>query len=173
MTSLLCEDWHLGLTISADMKVSEQSGIAAAKGNQIFGVIGKNKEKELIILLYKTIVRLHLEYCIQAWRAHHKKDIDMLEKIQRRATKMILKLRNISYEMHLKEYGLTTLETRRLTGDQIEVFKILNRYENSNRNICFSVKAAPSTHSRKNRLLLVIFSNFTNSGGITYSLMIA
>ena len=98
------------------------------------------KEKDLIILLYKTIVRFHLEYCIQAWRAHHKKDIDMLERIQRRATKMILKLRNISYEMHLKEYGLTMLETRRLTGDQIEVFKILNRYENSNRNICFSVK---------------------------------
>ena len=42
-----------------------------------------------------------------------------------RATKMIPKLRNISYEMRLKECGLTTLETRRLRGDQIEVFKIL------------------------------------------------
>ena len=45
------------------------------------------------------------------------------------------KLRNISYEMHLKECGLTTLETRRLRGDQIEVFKILNGYENIDRNI--------------------------------------
>ena len=43
---------------------------------------------------------------------------------------MIQKLRNISYEMRLKECGLTTLETRRLRGDQIEVFKILNGYEN-------------------------------------------
>ena len=50
----------------------------------------------------------------------------MLEKVQRRATKMIPKLRNISYEIRLKEYGLTTLETRRLRGDQIEVFQILN-----------------------------------------------
>ena len=76
----------LGLTISADMKVSEQCGIAAAKGNQILGLIRRNivyKEKELIIPLYKTIVRPHLEYCIQAWRPYHKKDIDMLERVQR------------------------------------------------------------------------------------------
>ena len=52
---------------------------------------------------------------------------------------MIQKLRNISYEMRLKECGLTTLETRRLRGDQI-VFKILNGYENIDRNIFFSVK---------------------------------
>ena len=89
----------------------------------------------LVIPLYKTIVRPHLEYCIQAWRPYRKKDIDMLERVQRRATKMIQKLRNISYEMRLKECGLTTLETRRLRGDQIEVFKILNGYENIDRNI--------------------------------------
>ncbi len=94
----------LGSNISADMKVSEQCGIAAAKGNQIFGLIRRNivyKEKELIPL-YKTIVRPHLEYCIQAWRPNRKKDIDMLERVQRRASKMISKLRNISYEMRLK-----------------------------------------------------------------------
>ena len=133
----------LGLTISADMKVSEQCGIAAAKGNQILGLIRRiivYKEKELIIPLYKTIVRPHLEYCIQAWRPYRKKDIDMLERVQRRATKMIPKLRNISYEMRLKECGLTTLETRRLRGDQIEVFKILNGYENIDGNIFFTVK---------------------------------
>ena len=133
----------LGLTISADMKVSEQCGIAAAKANQILGLIRRNivyKEKELIIPLDKTLVRLHLEYCIQAWRPYRKKDIYMLERVQRRATKMIQKLRNISYEMRLKECGLTTLETRRLRGDQIEVFKILNGYENIDRNIFFTVK---------------------------------
>ena len=48
---------------------------------------------------------------------------------------MMPKLRNISYEMRLKECGLTTLETRRLRGDQIEVFKICNGYENNDRII--------------------------------------
>ena len=126
-----------------ERSLSEQCAIAAAKGNQILGLIRRNivyKEKELIIPLYKTIVRPHLEYCIQAWRPYRKKDIDILERVQRGATKMIQKLRNISYEMRLKECGLTTLETRRLRGDQIEVFKILNGYENIDRNIFFSVK---------------------------------
>ena len=64
------------------MKVSEQYGIAASKGNQILGLIRRNityKEKNLIIPLYKTIVRPHLEYSIQAWRPYCKKDIDTLD----------------------------------------------------------------------------------------------
>ena len=104
----------LGVTISADMKVSEQCGIAASKGNQILGLIRRNityKGKKLIIPLYKAIVRPHLEYCIQAWRPYRKKDIDTLERIQRRATKMIPELRDLSYEERLKECGLTTLDS--------------------------------------------------------------
>ena len=54
------------------------------------------------------------------------KDLYMLEKIQRRATKLIPELKDLTYEERLKECGLSTLETRRLRGDQIEVFKILN-----------------------------------------------
>ena len=57
--------------------------------------------------------------------ASYKKDIDTLERIQRRATKMIPELRDLSYESRLLQCGLTTLETRRLRGDQIEVFKIM------------------------------------------------
>ena len=95
------------------------------------------KEESLIIPLYKAIVRPHLEYCIQAWNPHLRKDVDMLEKIQRRATKLIPELRDLTYEERLKECGLTTLEPRRLRGDQIEVFKILNGYENIDSNIFF------------------------------------
>ena len=79
------------------------------------------KEKGLIVHLYKAIVRPHLEYCIHAWRPYLRKDIDMLEKVQRRTTKLITGLRDQSYDDRLKECGLTTLETRRLRGDQIEV----------------------------------------------------
>ena len=146
----------LGVTISADMKVSEQSGIAASKGNQILGLIRRNityKGKKLIIPLYKAIVRPHLEYCIQAWRPYRKKDIDTLERIQRRATKMIPELRDLSYEERLKECGLTTLETRRLRGDQIEVFKILNGYENIDRNMFFSLKKDSRTRGHEVKLV--------------------
>ena len=62
------------------------------------------KEKGLIVPLYKAIVRPHLEYCIQAWRPYLRKDIDMLDKIHRRATKPIPGLGVLSYEEILKEY---------------------------------------------------------------------
>ena len=55
-------------------------------------------EQKLITPMYKAIVRLHLEYCIQAWRPYRKKDIHTLEIIERRATKMIPELRDLSYE---------------------------------------------------------------------------
>ena len=69
----------------------------------------------------------------------------MLERIQRIATKLMPKLSNISYEMRLKECGLTTLETRRLIRDQTEVFKILNGCEHIYRNFFFSVKKGRRT----------------------------
>ena len=84
---------------------------------QILGLIRRNityKNKKLIIPLYKAIVRPHLEYCIQAWRPYCKKDINTLECIQLRATKIIPELRDLSYEERLNECGLTTLETRGL-----------------------------------------------------------
>ena len=87
----------LGVTMNANMKVSEQCRIAASKGNQVLGVIRRNityTEKSLIIP--KAIVIPHLEYCIQAWNPHLRKDVDMLEKIQRRATKLIPELRDLT-----------------------------------------------------------------------------
>ena len=66
---------------------------------------------------------------------------------------MIPELRDLSYEQRLKERGLTTLETRRLKGDQIEVFKILNGYENIDRNMFFSLKM--DSRTRGNEVTLV------------------
>ena len=75
--------------MNVNTKISEQYRIAACKGNQVLGMIRRNityKDKSLIVPLYKAIVRPHLEYCIHAWSPYLRKDIDMLEKIQRRAT---------------------------------------------------------------------------------------
>ena len=90
---------ELGVTMNANMKESEQCRIAASKDNQVLGMIRRNmtnKENSLIMPLYKAIVRHHLEYCIQAWNPHLRKDVDMLEKIQRRATKLIPGLRDLT-----------------------------------------------------------------------------
>ena len=146
------QEKDLGVTFSADMKVSEQCWIAASKGNQILGLTRRTityKEKQLIVPLYKAIVRPHLEYCIQTWRPYRKKDIDKIERIQRRATKMIPELRDLSYESRLLQCGLTTLKTRRLRGDQIEVFKIVNGYEDVDRNMFFKLKEGSRTRGHK------------------------
>ena len=103
------QEKDLDVTFSADMKVSEQCGIAASKGNQILGLIMITityKEKQLIVPLYNAIVRPHLEYCIQAWTPYCKKDIDKLERIQTRATKMIPKLRYLKLVMKAAYYNV-------------------------------------------------------------------
>ena len=87
--SITVKEKDLVVTMNANMKVSEQCRVAASKGNQVLGMIRRNityKDKRLIVPMYKAIVRPHLEYCIQAWSPYLRKDIDMLDKIQRRAT---------------------------------------------------------------------------------------
>ena len=73
---------------------------------------------------YKSLVRPHLEYCIQAWRPYLTQDIEMLEKVQRRATKMVYGFNDLTYEQRLRRLCITILETPRLRGDLIEVFKL-------------------------------------------------
>ena len=78
--STTVKEKDLGVTMDANMKVSEQCRIAASKANQVLGMIRRNityKDKCLIVPLYKAILRPHLEYCIQAWSPYIRKDIDM------------------------------------------------------------------------------------------------
>ena len=88
------------------------------------------KSRSVMLPLYKSILRPHLDYCVQAWR----KDIDKLEKVQRRATGLRRWLRSwrgtTSSDDRRRILGLTALETRFLRADLIEVFKILRGFEN-------------------------------------------
>jgi len=127
------EEKDLGVIISKDLKVAKQCGAAVKKGFQILGLISRSfvsRKKSLLLPLYKTLVRPHLDYCMQAWRPYLQKDIAALERVQRRATRMVEECKGLEYEDRLKRIGLTTLETRRVRGDLIEVFKILNNIEN-------------------------------------------
>ena len=130
---VVTEEKDLGVIITDDLKVSKQCAKAAATANRVLGMIYRTftyKDKETILILYKSLVRPHLEYCVQAWRPYLQKDINLLESVQRRATRMIANFSNLAYDERLFRLNLTTLETRRLRGDLIEVFKILKGFEN-------------------------------------------
>src|SRR5271157_5986271 len=87
------------------------------------------KSKEVIAKLYKSLVRPRLEFCVQAWSPHLRKDIDMLERVQYRATKLIEGYQPFSYEERLRKMGLISLEKRRVRGGLIQTFKIVKGYD--------------------------------------------
>ena len=133
---------ELGVSMNANMKVSEQCRIAASNGNQVLGMIRRNityKEKSLIVLLYKAIVSTSLRLLYTGMESISQERHICL-KIQRRAPKLIPGLIDLRYEERLKKCGLTRLETRREGGGKLEVFKILNGYENNDSNIFFEIK---------------------------------
>ena len=95
------------------------------------------------------MVRPKLEYCVQACRTYLKKDIENIERVQHRATKMILGYGKMSYENRIKSLGLPTLEQRRERGDLIEVFKLINRLENVDYRQFFELDTKCRTRGHK------------------------
>ena len=134
---------------------------AASKANSVLGMISRtisSRSKDIMLNLYKSLVRPHLEYCVQAWRPHYQKDLDLLERVQRRATRMIEGCKAKSYEERLRMLGLTTLETRRLRGDLIETFKIVKNLSHLNKLDFFSFNSSVNTRGHSLKLYKGRFS---------------
>jgi len=103
-------------------------------------------------MLYKSLVRSHLEYANVVWCPYKKGDISLLERVQRRATKLISSIKHLPYEDRLKKLKLPSLKYRRARGDMIEVFKILNGYYDNIDNISLAPNVSVATRGNKYKL---------------------
>ena len=117
------EQRDLGVHVHSSLKVESQVDRVVKNAFGMLGFIGQNIEYrswDVLLKLYKTLLRPHLEYCVQFWSPYYRKDIIKLERVQKRFTRMLPGLDGLSYKETLDRLGLFSLESRRLRDDLIE-----------------------------------------------------
>ena len=125
----------LGVIFDKHLKFDLHITEKVKKAYSILGIINRNFKlmtPNTFILLYKSMVRSHLEYANSVWSPIRIMDIEKIEQVQKRATKMIYSIKKMNYENRLKFLNLPTLKYRRLRGDMIETYKIITgKYDNN------------------------------------------
>ena len=123
------EERDLGVVIDEELKFRKQAAMAVSKANQILGVIRRSFElfdADTLPLLFKTLVRPHLEYGNIIWGPFNKEDQRLVERVQRRATRLVPDVRRLAYQDRLRKLQLPSLLYRRRRGDVIMIYMLMN-----------------------------------------------
>ena len=151
MTSV---DYHkdLGATFDCYLNFHQQTSEVALKANRVLACMKRafvDLNCDVFLKLYKALVRLIMEYANIIWSPHFLLDKRKLERVQCRATKLILQLSDKSYQYHLISLDLPSLHYRSIRGDLIFLYKLINDYF----ILDFST-LSPNVHTRGNSLKL-------------------
>ena len=140
----------LGIIFEYNFKFEEHMGIIFKNANSKLGII-KNTFNELtidnFIILYKALVRPILEYCCTTWAPHFIKDHKEIEKVQKRATKLVKSISHLPYGERLKKLNLTTLYYRRQRADVLQVFRIIKGIDKLDIGNFFELNCRPSRYN--------------------------
>ena len=112
----------LGIQMDESLKFEKQISNVVQKANGVLASIRRTFKYINFPVLYKSLVRPHLEYCDYIWSPYMVKDIKLIESVQRGATKIVPTLPLLPYEERLKLLDLPTLKYRRRRGDMIIVY---------------------------------------------------
>jgi len=143
------EERDLGVLVSKDLKAEKQCISARNRALRMLGLINRSvkyKSREVMKKLYLAYVRPHLEYSVQAWSPYLEKDIDMLERVQRKATRLVSGLSNLEYGERLNALDMYSLKYRRLRGDMIEMYKIVRGLDQVNLNDALQFRVSHRGH---------------------------
>ena len=149
------EEKDLGVIVDSKLKFQTHIASATKKANRVLGLIRRtftNMDKQTFLCLFKSLVRPHLEYGSAVWSVIYKKEAVAIENVQRRATKILPNIRNLSYSERLLYLGLPSLQYRRMRADMIQVFKILNGIDSVESDNLFTSTSAPNNRGNSRKL---------------------
>ena len=151
----ISKEKDLGVHIDNQLKFHDHTATAVSKANQILAVIRssfENLDDDMLPRLYKTLVRPHLEYGNLIWGPHYRLDQQAVERVQRRATKLVPNLKDRPYIERLQALKLPSLLHRRRRGDMIQVYKIVNNKERIETSELFSLNTSTATRGHNWKL---------------------
>ncbi|XP_068237336.1 uncharacterized protein [Palaemon carinicauda] len=144
------------VVIDDKLTFADHLGEKIEKANKIVGLIRRtfvHLEPATFKPLFTSLVRPYLEYANQVWCPHLTKDINAIENVQRRASKLVPCLKEQPYEERFKRLDLSSLAYRRSRGDQIETFKIVNnKYDTERTEGLFRMREDSVTRGHDKKL---------------------
>ena len=138
------EETDLGVLVDNELKFHKQTAVATKEANSRLGLIKKSfvvLDNITLPLLYTSLVRSHLEYGNIIWGPFYSEDRKSIERIQKRATKLIPELRDLPYGQRLRHLDLPSMQHRRRRGDMIMTYKIMTGKVKMNPSDIFSLSS--------------------------------